>query len=376
MPVSSTTVPIEGLEVLAYEVPTDGPDGRESDGTLEWSSTTCIVVVVRAGGQSGLGYTYGDVSVAHLINTKLASLVLGMDALVPGRIWRRMFTELRNVGRPGVGSMAVAAVDIAVWDLKARLLQLPLIRALPAFHDQVPVYGSGGFTNYSLDRLGAQLSGWTAAGISSVKLKTSRRPREDPARLDAVRRAIGDEVHIFTDANGALSRKDALYWAARFREQWGVVWFEEPVSSDDLEGLRLMRERGPGGLEIAAGEYGFVLADFAKWLEGGCVDCLQADVTRCGGITGLLEVSGLSAAKQIDMSAHCAPAISAHAFCAVERLRHLEYFHDHVRIESMIFDGTIPPVDSALRPDQSVPGHGLVLRRPDPERFQVFAGQH
>ncbi len=367
---------IDGIEVLAYRIPTDGPDGRESDGTLEWDATTCVVVLASAAGQTGLGYTYGDVAVAHLIDSALAGIALGADAFAPPALWRAMSAGLRNAGRPGVGSMAMAAVDIAVWDLRARLLGRPLLATLPVFHDHVPVYGSGGFTNYPLDRLASQLAGWVDQGIPRVKMKISRHPEEDPARLAAARKAIGDESALMTDSNGACGRKQALDWARRLRAEYGVCWLEEPVSSDDIEGLRLLRDRGPGGLDIAAGEYGFVLPDFAGLLAGGAVDCLQADVTRCGGITGLLRVAGLAAGYQIDLSAHCAPAVSAHAFCAVQHLRHLEYFHDHVRAESILFDGVLTPAGGALWPDRSAPGLGLTLRAADAARYQVHGGTH
>ncbi|MGE5136980.1 MAG: enolase C-terminal domain-like protein [Gemmatimonadota bacterium] len=367
---------VERIGVLACTIPVDGPDGKESDGTLEWESTTCVIVQASAAGQTGIGYTYADVSAAHLIGSKLAGLTLGADPLAPPVLWRRMSEQLRNLGRPGAGAMAMAAVDIAVWDLRARLLGQPLVATLPAFHDHVPVYGSGGFTNYPISRLTDQLGGWVEQGIPRVKLKTSRHPEEDPARLAAVRKAIGDEPELFTDANGALPRKEALRWAWHFRDEFGVSWLEEPVSSDDVTGLRQVRAGGPPGLEVAAGEYGFLLPDFARLLDGEAVDCLQADVTRCGGITGLLQVAGLSAAHQVDLSAHCAPAVSAHAFCAVERLRHLEYFHDHVRIESMLFDGTLTPAGGALRPDPSAPGLGLELRAADAARYQVHSSTH
>ncbi|MHB1432040.1 MAG: enolase C-terminal domain-like protein [Streptosporangiaceae bacterium] len=367
---------IERIEVLAYRIPTDGPDGRESDGTLEWDATTCVVVLASAGGQTGLGYTYGDVAVAHLIDSTLAGLALGADALAPPALWCAMSAGLRNVGRPGVGSMAMAALDIAVWDLRARMLGRQLHATLPAFHDHVPVYGSGGFTNYPLDRLASQLAGWVGQGIPRVKMKISRHPEEDPARLAAARKAIGDEPALMTDANGAGGRKQALDWARRLHAEYGVCWLEEPVSSDDVEGLRLLRDECPAGLDIAAGEYGFVLPDFAGLLAGGAVDCLQADVTRCGGITGLLRVAGLAAGYHIDLSAHCAPAVSAHAFCAVEHRRHLEYFHDHVRAESILFDGTLTPVGGALWPDRSAPGLGLSLRAADAARYQVHGSTH
>lgn len=364
-------VQVEDVTVHAFEVPTDGPDGLEEDGTLQWDSTTIVLVEASAGGKTGIGYTYGDASVAAFVESKPASAALGADALAPAATWERMFAGIRNAGRPGVGAMAVSAVDIALWDLKARLLDVPLVKVLPAFHDRVPVYGSGGFTNYPLDRLTAQLGGWVEQGIPRVKLKISRRPGEDPRRLTAVREAIGAGPELFTDANGALTRKEALYWARRLAEEWDVRWFEEPVSSDDTTGLRLVRDQGPGRTEIAAGEYGFVLKDFADLLDGPAVDCLQADVTRCGGVTGLLQVAGLAAARQIDLSAHCAPAVSAHAFCAVKRLRHLEYFHDHVRVEHLLFDGDLTPADGALRPDTTRPGLGLDVRWDDAEPYRV-----
>lgn len=366
---------VESITVHAFEVPTDGPDGLEEDGTLTWDSTTMVLVEARAGGETGIGYTYGDTSVAAFIESKLAPAVRGSGALDPPATWARMFAGIRNAGRPGVGAMAVSAVDIALWDLKARLLGLPLAAVLPAFHDRVPVYGSGGFTNYPLDRLTAQLGGWAEQGIPRVKLKISRRPEQDARRLTAVREAVGAATQLFTDANGALTRKEALYWARRLGDEWDVRWFEEPVPSDDTTGLRQVREQGPGRTEIAAGEYGFVLKDFADLLEGPAVDCLQADVTRCGGVTGLLQVAGLSAARQIDLSAHCAPAVSAHAFCAVRRLRHLEYFHDHVRVEHLLFDGNLSPADGALRPAADRPGLGLEVKWDDAEPYRVHGAR-
>jgi L-alanine-DL-glutamate epimerase-like enolase superfamily enzyme len=362
---------VDALRVHAFTVPTDGPDGREQDGTLDWDSTTVVLVEAVSGDRTGIGYTYGDVSVAAFIESRLAPAVLKGDALAPAAAWHRMSVQARNAGRPGAGAMAVSAVDIALWDLHARLLGVPLVRALPAAHDRVPVYGSGGFTNYPLDRLAAQLAGWAGQGIPRVKLKTSRQPDRDPARLTAARRAVGDGVELFADANGALGRKQAQYWARRFAEEWHVTWFEEPVSSDDPEGLRTVRERAPAPLEVAAGEYGYLLRDFTDLVEARAVDCLQADVTRCCGITGLLQVAGLAAAHHLDVSAHCAPAVSAHAFCAVPRLRHLEYFHDHVRVEALLFEGLPPLAGGALVPGTGRPGLGLDVKWPDAEPYRV-----
>jgi L-alanine-DL-glutamate epimerase-like enolase superfamily enzyme len=361
-------VAIDRVEVSAYEIPTDAP---ESDGTLEWDSTTINVVEVSGGGESGLGYTYGHQAIASLIASKLASVVEGVDATDPQAAWAAMSRALRNNGETGLSYMAISALDIALWDLKARLLGLPLARLLGRWHDQTPVYGSGGFTSYPTRRLVAQLSGWVADGIPRVKMKVGRDASADLVRVAAVREEIGEEPELFVDANGAYSRKQALEMANAFREVARVSWLEEPVSSDDPEGLRLVRDRAPAGMEVAAGEYGYALAYFRDMLEAGCVDVLQADVTRCGGITNLLRVDALCKARSLPLSGHCAPAVSAHALAACECTVHLEYFHDHVRIESMLFDGTLSPQGGALRPDDARAGLGLELKRGDAERYAV-----
>jgi len=368
------TPPIECVHVHAYTIPTDGPDGKESDGTLEWDSTTIVVVQVQAGDRVGLGYTYSDIAAAQLIESKLARRLNGKNPMLVPCIWHELNAQLRNSGRPGIGAMALSAVDVALWDLKARLLNLPLYQILCPFHQTVPIYASGGFCNYSLERLVQQVTHWTEQGIPRIKIKTSRFPEQDPERLSACRSAIGDKTVLMTDSNGALNRKEALYWAWRLREDWQVAWMEEPVSSEDRAGLRQVRAHGPPGLDIAAGEYGYVLSDFFALLEDQTVDCLQADVTRCGGITGLLQVGSLCSAHSVDLSAHCAPAVSAHAFCAVERLRHLEYFHDHVRIEAMFFEGTLSPAGGRLTPDPERPGLGLEFKHRDAEQYCVFRG--
>jgi L-alanine-DL-glutamate epimerase-like enolase superfamily enzyme len=316
---------------------------------------------------TGLGYTYGDLSVGKFIESKLGGVVEGSDALSPPAALAAMQAGIRNAGRPGVGAMAVSAVDIALWDLKARLLGVPLADALPRFHEAVPIYGSGGFTSYSVEQLQEQLGGWVAQGITRVKMKVGREPGKDGERVKAAREAIGAGTELMVDANGAYARKQALYWAERFAGE-GITYLEEPVSSEDREGLRLLRDHGPGGLAIAAGEYEWTLPQLADL--AGCVDVLQADVTRCGGITNLLRADGICKGRQVPFSAHCAPAISAHACCAVETLAHLEYFHDHVRVEGMLFDGVLQPEEGGyLRPDPERPGLGLELKRSEAEKY-------
>lgn len=358
--------PVEEIAVSAYTIPTDAP---ESDGTAEWDSTTIVIVELQGGGKTGLGYTYAPAAAGALVEEKLAAVVKGRDAHATGAAWHAMSAALRNAGRPGIGFCALSAVDLALWDLKARLHELPLADLTDQVREAAPIYGSGGFTSYSLERIREQLSGWAEQGIPRVKMKVSREPARDPDRLDAAREAIGAETELYVDSNGALSRKQALRWAERFAGDWGVSWHEEPVSSDDLEGLRLLRDRGPAGLEIAAGEYAYLPSDFRNLVANGCVDCLQADVTRCGGITGFLRAGALAAAFGLDLSAHCAPSVSVEACCAVPNFRHLEYFHDHVRLEPLLFDGVLAPKDGALAPDRSRPGNGLELKRAEAERY-------
>jgi L-alanine-DL-glutamate epimerase-like enolase superfamily enzyme len=352
------------LSVAAYKVPTDAP---EADGTFAWDATTVIVVHAEGDGERGIGYTYADGATAQLIDEHLADVVGGLDAMAPQRAWWAMTKAVRNLGRRGVAAMAISAVDVALWDLKARLLGLALADLVGRAHEDVPVYGSGGFCSYSLERLREQLGDWVAEGIPRVKMKLGREPEADPKRLDAAREAIGDDTELYVDANGAFAPKQALAWAERYATEWGVSWFEEPVSSADFDGMRLVRERGPAGLDVAAGEYAYVPRDFVNLL--GSVDCLQADPTRCGGVTGVLQAAGLAQAHQLDLSAHCAPQVSAHVFCGVPTLRHLEYFHDHVRIERLLFDGTLDPEGGALYPDPGRPGLGIELKRADAERW-------
>src|SRR5437763_2251249 len=362
--VKSDSVRIERIETSVYRVPTDYP---ESDGTLEWDRTTLVLVRALAATDSGLGYTYADSATAAVVDGVLAKTLVGRDAMAMAECGMAMLNSIRNLGRPGIVSMAIAAVDSALWDLKARLLRVPLVKLLGAARESVPIYGSGGFTSYSVKQLQEQLAGWVERGIPRVKMKVGRDAEADVKRVRAAREAIGPDAELFVDANGAYSRKQALKQAEAFAEM-DVKWFEEPVSSDDLSGLHLIRNRAPAGMEIAAGEYGYDPGYFHRMLEAEAVDVLQADPTRCGGITELLRVDGLCRARGIPLSLHCGPAIHLHPGLALQQLAHLEYFHDHVRIEHELFDGVPTPRKGSLFPHLDRPGTGLELKRADAER--------
>ena len=360
---------IEHLEVRAYTVPTEQP---ESDGTLRWDSHSIVVVRAHAAGACGTGYSYTHASVANLIDDKLRSVVEGSDAMAVTHIWHTMWHVLRSLGRPGLASTAMAAVDTALWDLKARLLGISLVDLLGPCKDAVEVYGSGGFTSYSIDQLQQQLGGWVESGISKVKMKVGRHAKDDVERVKAARAAIGNDAALMVDANGAYDRKQALGMAAQFAEH-NVVWFEEPVSSDDLDGLRLVRDRAPAGMEITAGEYGYRLVYFQRMLQSGAVDVPMADATRCGGFTGFMAVAALCQAHSLPLSAHTAPQLHAHVCAALDQVRDIEYFHDHARIERMLFEHVLSPVEGSLRPDRSLPGMGIVLKEADAAPFLVWS---
>jgi L-alanine-DL-glutamate epimerase-like enolase superfamily enzyme len=358
---------IASARVEAFRIPTDAP---ESDGTLEWNSTTLVLVTLDAGGIAGIGYTYADRATAMLAAETLAPIVAGRDAFEARAIRDELMRAVRNLGRAGIAAMAISAFDNALWDLRGKLLGVSVLDLIGASRERIPVYGSGGFTSYDDERLGEQLGGWAAEGIASVKMKIGRDASRDRDRVAHARKAIGPDCALFVDANGAYSRKQALAMAEAFAES-GVAWFEEPVSSDDLEGLRLLRDRAPAGMDVSAGEYGYDTNYFRHMLDAEAVDVLQADATRCLGITGFIETAALCSARSVPLSAHCAPALHAQPACALGCVRHIEYFHDHARIESMLFDGALQPVGGAIEPDRTRPGFGLGFKRKDAARYAL-----
>ena len=271
-----------------------------------------VLVEAAGGGKTGLGYSYADTATAWLVRDLLAGVVKGRDAMAVPGAWSAMVAAVRNLGRPGIASMAISAVDAALWDLKARLLDVPLVTLLGAVRDAAPVYGSGGFTSYSPERLRDAARRLGRAGIPRVKMKIgrhpaddlapgARRPRGDRARCRAVRRR---QRRLQPQAGAGHGRDDS--------PSLGVSWFEEPVSSDDLDGLRLLRDRAPAGMEIAAGEYGYDLFYFRRMLDAGAVDVLQADAHAMRRDHRLLRARRALRGASMPLSAHCAPSLHAH----------------------------------------------------------------
>jgi L-alanine-DL-glutamate epimerase-like enolase superfamily enzyme len=337
-------------------------DGPESDGTLEWSATTMVLVECGAGGLTGIGYSYTDAGAKRVIDETLAPCLTGCSAFDTPRAARRMLRSVRNLGRGGIAACAIAAVDVAIWDLKARLLGLSLSELLGRARDELRVYASGGFTSSGPEQLARELGGYRAQGFRSAKIKVGRDPRADPSRLRAAREAVGPDVTLMVDANGAYAPSEARRWAQRFAEA-DVEWFEEPVSSDDLPGLRQLRQHAPAGMAIAAGEYGFDPAYAQRMLEAEAVDVLQIDATRCLGVSGFLAASAIADARGRAVSSHCAPSIHRSLGLAVPRFEHLEYFRDHARLEALLFEGAAQPVQGSLGAESGSAGLGLTPRR-------------
>lgn len=358
---------ITQANVAVYTVPTDAP---EADGTFSWTSTTMVLVSLEAGGKLGIGYTYADAATGKLVQSLLDKVVRGADVFSQGAIRQELYREVRNSGETGITSMAISAIDNALWDLRARLLDTPLVSLLGSVRQGVPVYGSGGFTSYSDAQLQGQLGGWAERGFRMVKMKVGTHPHDDPRRVEVARKAVGNGTELFVDANGAYTVTQALQLGHRFQEQ-NVRWFEEPVSSDNLPGLSEVRSRAPIGMDIAAGEYGYTAWYFERMLAAKAVTVLQADATRCGGISGFLDVASLCWAANVPLSSHCGPSMHLHICCAVPRAIHMEFFHDHVRIERMFFDGFCEPVDGVMSPDRSRPGAGLTFKEKDAAQYLV-----
>jgi L-alanine-DL-glutamate epimerase-like enolase superfamily enzyme len=335
-------------------------------------STIFFVAQPHAGNAVGIGYTYAHKAAAIIAGELIEEYCLGQDAFHTNKLFAAMRRSQRNYGSEGVAATALSAVDIALWDLKAKLLDQSLATLLGPIRSAAPVYGSGGFTTYTDSQLTQQLGGWTSQGIPRVKMKIGTHPDQDPHRMAVARKAIGAHAELFIDANGAFSRKQALYFAELAHAEQNVTWFEEPVSSDDLAGLHLLRDRVPSGMDIAAGEYGWNALYLKRMIDAEAVDVIQADATRCGGVTGFMEAAAIADTHPLPMSAHCGPTIHMHLACAARALRHVEYFHDHVRIESMLFDGFQPAQsDGCMHPDFARPGLGIEFKQQDAESFAV-----
>lgn len=351
---------VETLHAAAYTVPTEQ---AEADGTASWDATTLVVVTVSAAGVTGTGWTYGAPAVVDVVHDVLRSVVVGTDVAATPAIWAGMVAAVRDHTRVGLCGYAVSAVDIALWDLKARLLGCSLSTLWGRVRQSAPIYASGAFTTFTTTQLDQQLDAWVDdAAIPRVKIKIGEargtRTERDVARIRQTRRRVGSDTELYVDAAGSYTVKQAIRLMDEVEDS-DVIWCEEPVNSNDLAGLRLIRNHVSA--DVAAGQYGSDLAYFARLCDAEAIDCVQIDATRAGGYTEWNRIAALAAAHHLEVSAHGAPNLHAHVGVATPNLRHLEYSSDHARIERLLFDHPLDPTGGQLSPHADLPGHGMNL---------------
>lgn len=345
------------LHTGVHRFPTPHP---EADATLRWESTTAVSVTVDAAGHRGTGWTYGHAAAAVVIDTVLRDAVASVGCADPPQCWQAMVTACRNIGATGLVMQAISAVDIALWDLHARTLGVSLPQLWGRQHGEIRVYGSGGFVNEDEAVLTDQVESWARQGCRGMKIKIGERwgaaPGRDVARVRLLTELAPPDTECMVDANGGYSTGQARR-VGRELDRLGVVWFEEPVTSDNVTALQILRKELD--CDVAAGEYAWTLADAQRMADA--VDCLQLDVTRCGGYTGWFRGAAVAQARNMTVSAHCAPALAVPAAAATANVRHIEYFIDHARLEPELAVGVPSVTGGRLRANDS-PGHGMVLR--------------
>ena len=333
--------------------------------------TQCYVHILADNGLQGLGLGGGAQAARELIERTLKPRLLGQDPLHIERLWDEMFWAIRGVGRKGLAFCALSAVDIALWDLKAKFFEVPLYRLLGPYTETVPIYGSGGWTHFSVDELIAEQVGYVERGMRSVKMKVGKdfgqSEREDIQRLAAVREAVGDDVELLIDANNGYYAKQAIRMAAEFAP-YRVGWFEEPVLADDIEGLAAVARAID--IPVATGEHEYTKYGFKDLIARGGADIVQPDVGRCGGVTEWMKVAHLAHAFNLPVAPHAYQLVHLHLACATPNLRIVEYLGVVAEMDEIVYRDVPQPEGGMLSPFADKPGLGLAL---DPVAVDKYA---
>ena len=321
---------------------------------------------------TGLGVGIAHPGVRVTIDKTLKSLLIGEDPFAIERLWERMFWRVRSYGRKGIAFCAISAVDIALWDLKAKALGLPLYRLLGPYQERVPIYGSGGWTHFDERELVEEQTGYIERlGVRAVKMKVAkdfgRSEREDVRRLAAVRQAVGDEVEVLIDANNGYYAKQAIGMAKRF-EDYNVGWFEEPVLADDIQGLAEIARAI--SIPVATGEHEYLKYGFKDLIARGGADIVQPDVGRVGGVTEWMKVAHLAHAFNLPVAPHAFQLVHLHLACATPNLRIVEYLGVSEEGDRVWYTEFPRPKDGWWAPYPDRPGLGLEL---DPKAVEQYA---
>jgi L-alanine-DL-glutamate epimerase-like enolase superfamily enzyme len=356
-------VAIERITTSYYRVPIE-PSGDAGHGLLDHEEL--ILVTIDADGLTGHGYAYtigrGGRAVQALIEHDLAPLLVGQDAGDVEALWQRMWRGLLYVGRGGLLAFAVAALDIALWDLRGLRLGQPLWRLAGGTARPLPAYGSGVDLPKPLDGLLRQVEGFLTRGFPGVKVKVGRPdPADDEDRIAAVRSLIGDDVDLMIDANMGWSPDEALERGRRLAE-YLPRWLEEPSPPEAVDGHARLAQALP--MPIAVGESLHSVEEFRRYIETGAVGVVQIDPVTNGGITPALEVLRLADAAGLATSSHYTDELSAHLLCASTNPIYLEKhafaLDPYLEQSQVVTNGSVRPPDS--------PGTGLRFDRRALER--------
>jgi len=350
------------MEVMGLTLPLGGERG--GSGATE---VQLALVRLRDGdGAEGTGFTYsltgGLAGAVRLLEAELPALVVGSDLAFWPRTWQRIAQRGSRLGRGSV-MPALSAIDIAVWDLRARRAGEPLFRFIGAHQDSVAVYGSGRATHaMAVADLVAGAAAYVEEGYRAVKLRVGvRPPAEDIARVRAVREAMGQELMIMVDANERLDLPGALWLGSRLHEQ-GVLWFEEPLAACDVDGHAQLARQLP--VAIAAGEHLQGRAEFAAYVHRRAASVLMPDAPLVGGVSEWLRIAAIAEAANLTVSPHFLPELHIHLAAATVNCTWVEHFP----LIDDVLCGTLRPTDGHMRPSDA-PGHGMVW---DQERIDAL----
>jgi len=320
----------------------------------------------------GLGMTYASPGVIDVIENSLKQELVGKDPLDIEQLWNSMYWKVRGYGRKGIAFCAISAIDIGLWDLKGKYVNLPLYKLLGAYTDSVPVYGSGGWTNFSERELIEEMTGYVADGIPRIKMKVGKdfglSEREDIERVAAVRKAVGDDVSIYIDANNGYYRKQAIYMAKEF-EQFQIGWLEEPLIPDDIDGMADISRAT--SIPIATGEHEYTKYGFRDLIGRGGVDIVQPDIGRVGGVTEWMKVAHLAHSFNLPVAPHALQLAHLHVACATPNLKVVEYMNVSLEGDELWYIDFPKQKNGYWSPYPDKPGLGLELDHYSVVKYQI-----
>jgi L-alanine-DL-glutamate epimerase-like enolase superfamily enzyme len=362
-------VTIAAVETAHYRVPLPTVLSDSTHGDI--AHFELVTARVRAAdGAEGTGYTYtvgAGAAAIRVLLEELTALLLGRDPEEIEALWQRLWWGCHYVGRGGLAAFAIAAADIALWDLRARRAGLPLWKLLGGHHPRVKAYAGGIDLQFPLDRLLRQTDDNIGRGFRAIKMKVGRpRLSEDVERVHAMREHLGAGVPLMVDANMRWTADEAIR-AARAFAAHDVFWLEEPTIPDDVPGhVRIVRE---GGLPVAAGENLRTIHEFKRLIDAGGVTFPEPDVSNVGGITPWIKVAHVAEAHNLPVTSHGVHDLHVHLLAAVPNASYLEVHG--FGLERFMAQPLVIRDGEATAPDR--PGHGVEFDWKELERVRAKA---